>query len=133
LPSLGPIGANGLANPRDFRTPIAAFEDREVPFSVFNKYDGHLFKAAQVGAMQGHPAPPFPLAPIRGPRLQKHSPFDVVAWHGNYCPFKYNLADFATVNSVSFDHMVRGPARLHLYAAPVILSFIVRTQASSPS
>lgn len=86
LPDLGPIGANGLANPRDFQTPTAWFEDRDgadVVHSVVNKYQGALLVA-----------------------LQKHSPFDVVAWHGNYVPYKYDLARFMTINSVSFDHCV---------------------------
>lgn len=83
LPCLGPIGANGLANPRDFLTPVAWFEDREVKqFTVISKYQGHLFSATQT-----------------------HSPFDVVAWHGNYSPYKYNLSHFVTVNTVSVDHM----------------------------
>ena len=78
------IGANGLANPRDFEYPVACFEDRDVNgFRVVNKYQNSLHVA-----------------------LQDHSPFDVVAWHGNYAPFKYDLANFCTVNSVSFDHMV---------------------------
>ena len=78
------IGANGLANPRDFEYPVACFEDRDVSgFMVVNKYQNSLHIA-----------------------LQDHSPFDVVAWHGNYAPFRYNLANFCTVNSVSFDHMV---------------------------
>ncbi|XP_075152203.1 homogentisate 1,2-dioxygenase [Haematobia irritans] len=82
LPDLGPIGANGLANPRDFETPVAWFEDREVKdFSVVSKFQGHLFVAKQ-----------------------NHSCFDVVAWHGNYVPYKYNLAKFNVINSVSFDH-----------------------------
>ncbi|GFO43550.1 homogentisate 1,2-dioxygenase [Plakobranchus ocellatus] len=82
LPSLGPIGANGLANPRDFLTPVACYEDREVnQFTVINKYHGHLFAASQC-----------------------HSPFDVVAWHGNYVPYKYDLKNFMVINSVSFDH-----------------------------
>ncbi|XP_055706109.1 homogentisate 1,2-dioxygenase isoform X2 [Phlebotomus papatasi] len=82
LPDLGPIGANGLANPRDFKTPVAWFEDREVDsFKIISKFQGALFVATQ-----------------------KHSPFDVVAWHGNYAPYKYSLADFMVINSVSFDH-----------------------------
>lgn len=82
LPSLGPIGANGLANPRDFQTPTAWYEDRDsVVYTVVNKYQGALFHATQ-----------------------DHSPFDVVAWHGNYVPYKYNLLNFMTVNTVSFDH-----------------------------
>jgi len=83
LPNLGPIGANGLANPRDFLAPTAWFEDRDVPaYRVVNKYQGSMFVA-----------------------IQDHSPFDVAAWHGNYVPYKYDLAKFCTVNSVSFDHM----------------------------
>ncbi|EGD74193.1 homogentisate dioxygenase [Salpingoeca rosetta] len=82
LPDLGPIGANGLANPRDFLTPIAKYEDVDGDFTVYNKYQGQMFSAKQ-----------------------DHSPFDVVAWHGNYAPYKYDLAKFAVVNSVSFDHM----------------------------
>eukprot|EP01121_Diplochlamys_sp_Union-15-3_P017496 TRINITY_DN6165_c0_g2_i4.p1 TRINITY_DN6165_c0_g2~~TRINITY_DN6165_c0_g2_i4.p1 ORF type:complete len:297 (-),score=52.12 TRINITY_DN6165_c0_g2_i4:31-921(-) len=82
LPDLGPIGANGLANPRDFLTPVAAYEDRKCDFTVVNKFQGLLFKAKK-----------------------NFSPFNVVAWHGNYAPYKYNLDHFCTVNSVSFDHM----------------------------
>lgn len=81
LPDLGPIGANGLANPRDFLAPVAAYEDREGQFELLAKFAGQLWSA-----------------PIG------HSPLDVVAWHGNYVPYKYNLALFNTVNSVSFDH-----------------------------
>jgi len=81
LPGLGPIGANGLANPRDFLTPVAWFEDRSAEFTVVNKYQGCLFSAAM-----------------------DHSPFNVVAWHGNYAPYKYNLANFCVINSVSYDH-----------------------------
>lgn len=83
LPNLGPIGANGLANPRDFLTPVAWYEDKHVKtYRVVNKYQGKLFVAHQ-----------------------DHSPFDVVAWHGNYAPYKYDLSKFCVVNSVSFDHM----------------------------
>lgn len=81
LPDLGPIGANGLANPRDFLTPVAAFEDREGRFELLSKFGGRLWSAA-IG----------------------HSPLDVVAWHGNYAPCKYDLAHFNAMNSVSFDH-----------------------------
>ncbi len=81
LPDLGPIGANGLANPRDFLYPVAAYEDRECDYMLVNKYGGHMWTA-----------------------LMAHSPFNVVAWHGNYAPFKYNLEHFNTMNSVSFDH-----------------------------
>jgi len=82
LPDLGPIGANGLANPRDFLAPVAAFEDREIAFEVYNKYCGHMFVARQ-----------------------SHSCFDIVAWHGNYYPYKYDLNRFNVINSTSFDHI----------------------------
>jgi homogentisate 1,2-dioxygenase len=82
LPDLGPIGSNGLANPRDFEFPVAAYEDRECKFTVVQKYTGQLFSYTR-----------------------NHSPFDVVAWHGNYAPCKYDLAKFVTVNSVSIDHL----------------------------
>ncbi|KAJ2991655.1 hypothetical protein HDV02_003653 [Globomyces sp. JEL0801] len=82
LPDLGPIGSNGLANPRDFLYPVAAYEDiDDTTYEIINKYQGHLFAAQQ-----------------------DHSPFDVVAWHGNYAPFKYDLAKFNTINTVSYDH-----------------------------
>jgi len=82
LPSLGPIGANGLANPRHFLTPTAWFEDRsDITYTVLCKYQGHLFAAKQ-----------------------NHSPFNVVAWTGNYAPYKYDLSKFMVINSVSFDH-----------------------------
>ena len=81
LPELGPIGANGLANPRDFLTPSAAFEERDAPCQLVVKFEGHLW-ATETG----------------------HSPLDVVAWHGNYVPYKYNLARFNTIGTVSFDH-----------------------------
>jgi len=81
LPDLGPIGANGLANPRDFQTPVAAFEDREGAFQVVCKFDGNLW-AADIG----------------------HSPLDVVAWHGNCAPYKYDCANFHVIGTVSFDH-----------------------------
>ena len=81
LPDLGPIGSNGLANPRDFLTPVAAYEDLEGDFELVAKFDGRLWTA----------------------RID-HSPLDVVAWHGNYAPYKYDLAKFNVVNTVSFDH-----------------------------
>ncbi|MEH3099789.1 homogentisate 1,2-dioxygenase [Sphingomonas adhaesiva] len=81
LPDLGPIGANGLANPRDFETPAAWFEDVDAPFTVIQKFQGALWST----------------------RLD-HSPFDVVAWHGNLAPCRYDLTRFNTVNTVSFDH-----------------------------
>ncbi|HVR41227.1 MAG TPA: homogentisate 1,2-dioxygenase [Thermoanaerobaculia bacterium] len=82
LPDLGPIGANGLANPRDFLTPVAAYEDREGDFTLVAKFEGRLWSA----------------------RID-HSPLDVVAWHGNNAPYKYDLANFNAINSVSFDHL----------------------------
>jgi homogentisate 1,2-dioxygenase len=81
LPDLGPIGSNGLANPRDFLTPQAAFEDLEGEFELVAKFQGRLWKA-----------------PIG------HSPLDVVGWHGNYAPCKYDLRRFNTIGSISYDH-----------------------------
>lgn len=81
LPDLGPIGANGLANPRDFLAPVAAFEDRDGAYSIVTKFQGRLWEAAI-----------------------DHSPLNVVAWHGNYVPYKYDLANFNCINTVSFDH-----------------------------
>lgn len=81
LPDLGPIGSNGLANPRDFMYPVAAYEDREGRFELVNKFLGNLWVAA-IG----------------------HSPCDVVAWHGNYAPYKYDLRRFNVIGSISFDH-----------------------------
>ena len=81
LPDLGPIGANGLANPRDFETPLAWFEDRDEPTEVVQKSLGELWVTTL-----------------------DHSPLDVVAWHGNYAPWRYDLARFNTINTVSFDH-----------------------------
>jgi homogentisate 1,2-dioxygenase len=81
LPDLGPIGSNGLANPRDFLVPVAVFEEREGDFELVAKFGGRLWRA----------------------RID-HSPLDVVAWHGNYAPYKYDLARFNAINTVSFDH-----------------------------
>eukprot|EP01112_Ceratiomyxa_fruticulosa_P010897 TRINITY_DN2906_c0_g1_i1.p1 TRINITY_DN2906_c0_g1~~TRINITY_DN2906_c0_g1_i1.p1 ORF type:complete len:436 (-),score=59.24 TRINITY_DN2906_c0_g1_i1:296-1603(-) len=82
IPDLGPIGANGLANPRDFEAPVAAFEERSgIEYTKVNKYIGQIWEAKQ-----------------------DWSPFNVVSWHGNYYPYRYNLALFNAVNSVSFDH-----------------------------
>ncbi len=81
LPDLGPIGSNGLANPRDFQYPVACYEDCDGDFSVVNKFQGRLWAAA-IG----------------------HSPLDVVAWHGNYAPYKYDLRRFNTIGSISYDH-----------------------------
>lgn len=81
LPDLGPIGANGLANARDFMAPVAAYEDREEPVEVVNKFGGNLW-AAEYG----------------------HSPLDVVGWHGNLVPYVYDLRRFNVLGSVSYDH-----------------------------
>src|SRR5919106_4780811 len=81
LPELGPIGANGLANPRDFEVPVASHEDRDEPTEVVQKYLGRLWTTSL-----------------------DHSPLDVVAWHGNYAPFRYDLNRFNTIGTVSFDH-----------------------------
>ncbi|KQN80144.1 homogentisate 1,2-dioxygenase [Sphingomonas sp. Leaf62] len=81
LPDLGPIGANGLANPRDFETPSAWYEDRDTPCDVIQKFQGGLWTTTL-----------------------DHSPFDVVAWHGNLAPCRYDLTGFNTINTVSFDH-----------------------------
>lgn len=81
IPDLGVIGANGLANPRDFLAPSATYEDKQGDFQLLVKFQGRLWSA-----------------PI------SHSPLDVVAWHGNYTPYKYDLSLFNTIGSVSFDH-----------------------------
>ena len=81
IPDLGPIGANGLANPRDFEAPVAAFEDVDRPTECIQKYGGQLWTTTF-----------------------DHSPLDVVAWHGNYAPCRYDTARFNTINTVSFDH-----------------------------
>jgi len=81
LPDMGPIGSNGLANPRDFLTPVAQYEDIEGDFELVTKFGGRLWRA-----------------PIG------HSPLDVVAWHGNYAPYKYDLRHFNAIGSISYDH-----------------------------
>ena len=81
LPNRGPIGANCLANPRDFKTPVAAFEDKEAPCRLIVKWCGRFYSCEI-----------------------DHSPLDVVAWHGNYAPFKYDLRTFAPVGAILFDH-----------------------------
>ncbi|KQN04195.1 homogentisate 1,2-dioxygenase [Sphingobium sp. Leaf26] len=81
LPDLGPIGSNGLANVRDFEAPVAAYEDVERPHELVQKYRGQLWSA----------------------KLD-HSPFDVVAWHGNVAPYRYDLSRFNAIGTVSFDH-----------------------------
>jgi len=81
LPERGPIGANCLANPRDFLTPMAAYEDRDAPSRLFVKWGGDLWETEI-----------------------EHSPLDVVAWHGNYAPYKYDLRRFSPVGPILFDH-----------------------------
>jgi homogentisate 1,2-dioxygenase len=81
LPDLGPIGSNGLANARDFQTPVAWYEDRVLPSRLVAKFMSRLWIAEM-----------------------DHSPLDVVAWHGNNAPYKYDLRRFNTIGSISFDH-----------------------------
>jgi homogentisate 1,2-dioxygenase len=81
LPELGPLGSNGLANVRDFLTPVAAFEDKDQPTEVIQKFQGGLWSTTL-----------------------DRSPLDVVAWHGNLAPYKYDLSRFNTINTVSYDH-----------------------------
>ena len=81
LPELGPIGANGLANARDFETPVAWFEDVDASFELIQKFQGSLWSTTL-----------------------PHSPFDVVGWHGNLAPCRYDLRRFNTINTVSYDH-----------------------------
>ena len=81
LPDRGPIGANCLANPRDFKTPVAAYEEKDGPASLVVKWCGR-FHETEIG----------------------HSPLDVVAWHGNYAPYKYDLRTFSPVGAIGFDH-----------------------------
>jgi homogentisate 1,2-dioxygenase len=81
LPELGPIGSNGLANARDFKTPCARYEDLDEACELIGKFSGRLWAARM-----------------------DHSPLDVVAWHGNYAPYKYDLRRFNTMGSISYDH-----------------------------
>jgi homogentisate 1,2-dioxygenase len=81
LPERGPIGANGLANERDFLYPHAAFEERNHALTVVNKFGGNLWAATY-----------------------DHSPLDVVAWHGNYAPYKYDTANYMVIGTISYDH-----------------------------
>ena len=82
LPELGVIGANGLAHPRHFEVPTASYYDKQGEYNVLQKFQGHCWQT----------------------RLD-HSPLDVVAWHGNYVPYKYNFKHFNTINTVSYDHI----------------------------
>ncbi|RYF30409.1 MAG: homogentisate 1,2-dioxygenase, partial [Comamonadaceae bacterium] len=81
LPELGPIGSNGLANSRDFQAPVAAYEEAHAEYELVKKSGGRFWRAPT-----------------------KHSPFNVVAWHGNLAPVKYDTANFMTIGSISFDH-----------------------------
>ena len=97
LPDLGPIGSNGLANPRDFETPVAWFEDVEETHEIIQKFQGNLWRTTI-----------------------DHSPFDVVAWHGNSVPYRYDLSRFNTIGTVSFDHpdpsiftVLTSPSEIH--------------------
>ncbi|CDY46790.1 BnaCnng14590D [Brassica napus] len=89
LPDLGPIGSLAtrvlmvfLAAPRDFLAPTAWFEEGLRPdFTIVHKFGGELFTAKQ-----------------------DFSPFNVVAWHGNYVPYKYDLQKFCSYNTVLIDH-----------------------------
>jgi homogentisate 1,2-dioxygenase len=106
LPDLGPIGANGLANPRDFETAAAWFEDVEAEHEIVQKFQGRLWRTT-IG----------------------HSPFDVVAWHGNSAPWRYDLARFNTLGTVSFDHpdpsiftVLTSPSEIH---GPANCDFVI--------
>ena len=81
LPERGPIGANCLANSRDFMTPVAAYEDRDEPTALYVKWGGSLWRTEL-----------------------DHDPIDVVAWHGNYAPYKYDLRRYSPVGPLLFDH-----------------------------
>ena len=81
LPELGPIGSNGLANPRDFLIPTAAYEAGRRDATVVRKFLGTFWEGRQ-----------------------SHSPLNVVAWHGNLAPYKYDLSRFMAIGTVSFDH-----------------------------
>ncbi|KAK2871636.1 hypothetical protein FQN49_002989 [Arthroderma sp. PD_2] len=108
LPELGPIGSNCLANPRDFQAPTASFDDEEESseYTILSKFNNTLFRATQ-----------------------PHTPFDVVAWHGNYYPFKYDLGRFNTIGSISYDHpdpsiftVLTGPSD---HAGTAIADFVI--------
>lgn len=82
LPALGAIGSSGLANPRDFLTPTASFKDDASGWTILNKYGNKLFTTSR----------------------ETSCPLDVVAWHGSYFPYKYDLGRFSPVGSIAFDH-----------------------------
>ena len=81
IPDLGPIGSNGLANERDFKAPVAWYEDKDEDWKINARFSGSAWSYKI-----------------------DHSPFDVVAWHGNYYPYKYNLDNYNTMGSISYDH-----------------------------
>lgn len=81
IPDLGPIGSNGLANERDFEIPSAAYDDEVAEWTIYCRFSGKTFLYKQ-----------------------DHSPFDVVAWHGNYYPFRYDLNKYNTIGTISYDH-----------------------------
>lgn len=81
LPELGPIGANGLANPRDFLSPVAAYEDTQGATQIVKKFGGRLWRNTQAA-----------------------SPFNVIAWHGSLAPCRFDTANFMAIGSISFDH-----------------------------
>ncbi|RDB26239.1 Homogentisate 1,2-dioxygenase [Hypsizygus marmoreus] len=93
LPELGPLGASGLANPRDFESPLASFDIDQNPWNIVYKVAGKLFNCSQ-----------------------EHTPFDVVAWHGNYVPYKYAMEKFVNVGSISKDHI--DPSIFSVLTAP---------------
>lgn len=92
IPDLGPIGANGLANPQDFCYPTAAYVNDRSDWQLFTKYMSQFYLAKQ-----------------------DHSPFDVVAWRGNYLPYKYDLSRFNAINTVTYDHIVKIRAFIYLF------------------
>jgi homogentisate 1,2-dioxygenase len=117
LPDLGPIGANSMALPRDFLTPHAAYEDVEGDFELIVKFQGNLWTA----------------------RID-HSPLDVVAWHGNYAPYQYDLTRFNTVGSISVDHpdpsiftVLTSPSDTHGTANVDFVIFPPRWSPNTPS
>src|SRR6185436_19083128 len=103
LPERGPIGANGLANERDFLAPSAAYQDRAATAQVVQKFGGNLWAADY-----------------------DHSPLDVVGWHGNYAPYKYDTASFMVIGTISFDHP--DPSIFTVLTSPSELAALVPPQ-----
>jgi homogentisate 1,2-dioxygenase len=102
LPDLGPIGSNGLANPKDFLIPTAHFEEKKGKFTLLAKSNNRFWQATL-----------------------DHSPLNVVAWHGNYAPYKYPLSAFNTINSVSFDHC--DPSIFTVLTSPTAVTGVANT------